>query len=66
MAQQKQQQKQKQRQNKGRGARQGQKKQPNSVTAPLGPKELRQETRASTNLKFRPLERAIGDRKCVV
>lgn len=69
------QQKQKQRQNKnsnmnqgyknqngkkGQRPRQGQKKQPNPVTAPLDPAGVRRETRASTQLKFRPLERAIG------
>lgn len=32
----------------------------NYITEPLSPKGLRKETRASTNLKFRPLERAIG------
>lgn len=30
------------------------------LTDPLTPKEVRRETRASTNLRFRPLERAIG------
>ena len=62
------QQKQKQRQNKkqkGQGARQGQKKQPNKpapnpLTAPPTPQSVRKESRAATQTKFRPLERAIG------
>lgn len=37
-----------------------QKKRPNPVTRPITPQRLRKETRAATNLEFRPLERKIA------
>lgn len=48
--------------NQGRGGKggQGQGKQPNPLTAPLTPKDVRRETRAATNLEYRPLERKLG------
>lgn len=43
----------------GRGQNQNQKLPP-YLQGPRSPKEIRRETRADTNLKYRPLERAIG------
>lgn len=50
-------QRQRPRPSRPRGGRRGNR---NPITAPLTPAELRRETRAATNLKFRPLERKIG------
>lgn len=50
-------QRQRPRPSRPRGGRRGAR---NPITAPLTPAELRRETRAATNLKFRPLERKVG------
>jgi predicted DNA binding CopG/RHH family protein len=50
----------KQRQGKGQGKTRSTAEEQSRVTEPLTPKGVRQETRASTNLRFRPLERAIS------
>jgi hypothetical protein len=46
---------------RGRGRGKGRGGQPNPVTRPITPQRLGKEVQASTNQKFRPLERRIGE-----